>query len=64
MLMGRSNRFGIGGILAGLWIFLVPAARRLELGLYSIRLSMLTLWKIGAKKGWWIPRRYVFRCCV
>ncbi|GHJ83714.1 hypothetical protein NliqN6_0116 [Naganishia liquefaciens] len=49
-------RFGLGGMLAGLWIFLVPAARRLELGLYSVRLSMATLWKIGVKKGWWRSR--------
>lgn len=46
-------------MLAGLWIFLVPAARRLELGLYSARLSMITLWKIGLKKGWWKARRHV-----
>ncbi|KAJ9120526.1 hypothetical protein QFC24_005199 [Naganishia onofrii] len=57
----QRGRFGIGGMLAGLWIFLVPAARRLELGLYSVRLSMLTLWKIGLKKGWWnASRRLAF----
>jgi hypothetical protein len=53
--------FALGGILAGCWIVLVPSSRRLELGMYTFRLSLASLWKVGLKKGWWKYRSYVFR---
>lgn len=39
--------------MAGSWILLVPAARRLELGLYTLRLAIHSVWKLGLKRGWY-----------
>ncbi|KAM0800268.1 hypothetical protein BDR22DRAFT_782073, partial [Usnea florida] len=47
-----SSRWVLGGALGGLWGFI---DRRGGHGhfLYSIRLSIDSLWKVGQKRGWW-----------
>lgn len=47
-----SSRWVLGGALGGLWGFI---DRRGGHGhfLYSIRLSIDSLWKVGKKRGWW-----------
>lgn len=45
-------RWFLGGFLGGLWAYV---ARNGERGnfLYSLRLSIDSLWKVGRKRGWW-----------
>lgn len=47
-----TQRWFLGGFIGGLWAF---AARRGERSnfLYSARLSLDSLWKVGKKRGWW-----------
>ncbi|KAL9076115.1 MAG: hypothetical protein Q9161_001162 [Pseudevernia consocians] len=47
-----SSRWVLGGTLGGMWGFI---DRRGGHGhfLYSIRLSIDSLWKVGKKRGWW-----------
>lgn len=47
-----TQRWFLSGFLGGLWAIL---ARRGERGnfLYSARLSLDSLWKVGVKRGWW-----------
>lgn len=47
-----TQRWFLSGFMAGLWAF---AARRGERSnfLYSARLSLDSLWKVGVKRGWW-----------
>jgi hypothetical protein len=47
-----TQRFFLGGFLGGIWAFI---ARQRERGnfLYSARLSIDSLWKVGRKRGWW-----------
>lgn len=47
-----TQRWFFGGFLGGLWAYV---ARQKERGnfLYSMRLSIDSLWKVGRKRGWW-----------
>ncbi|OQO10880.1 hypothetical protein B0A48_04181 [Cryoendolithus antarcticus] len=47
-----TQRWFLGGFLGGLWAFV---ARQKERGnfLYSLRVSIDSLWKVGRKRGWW-----------
>lgn len=47
-----TQRWFLGGFLGGLWAYI---ARHKERGnfLYSMRLSIDSLWKVGRKRGWW-----------
>jgi hypothetical protein len=47
-----TQRWFLGGFIGGLWAYV---ARKGERGnfLYSLRLSIDSLWKVGRKRGWW-----------
>lgn len=47
-----TQRLFLGGFIGGMWAFI---ARRKERGnfLYSARLSIDSLYKVGKKRGWW-----------
>ncbi|CAG8958672.1 hypothetical protein HYFRA_00011514 [Hymenoscyphus fraxineus] len=47
-----TQRFFFGGVLGGLWGFMVRGRARSEF-LYSARASLDCLWKVGRKRGWW-----------
>lgn len=47
-----TQRFFLGGALGGLWAFLERKGGRSNF-LYSARLSIDSLWKVGVKHGWW-----------
>ena len=47
-----TQRWFVGGALGGLWAFLERKTGRSNF-LYSARLSMDSLWKVGVKRGWW-----------
>jgi hypothetical protein len=47
-----TQRWFVGGFLGGLWAFLERGSGRSNF-LYSARLSMDSLWKVGVKRGWW-----------
>ncbi|KAM0720670.1 hypothetical protein Q7P37_004807 [Cladosporium fusiforme] len=50
--MLSTQRWFLGGFFGGLWAYV---ARNGERGnfLYSLRLSIDSLWKVGRKRGWW-----------
>lgn len=47
-----TQRWFLGGFLGGLWAFLERKGGRSNF-LYSTRLSIDSLWKVGVKRGWW-----------
>ncbi|KAI9704006.1 MAG: hypothetical protein M1820_005627 [Bogoriella megaspora] len=47
-----TQRWFLGGFLAGMWAFLERKGGR-DNFLYSVRLSLDSLWKVGVKRGWW-----------
>ncbi|TAQ90535.1 hypothetical protein B7494_g1142 [Chlorociboria aeruginascens] len=47
-----TQRFFLGGMVGGLWGFVVRKDARGEF-LYSVRASLDSLWKVGKKRGWW-----------
>ncbi|KAI9881281.1 MAG: hypothetical protein M1830_005567 [Pleopsidium flavum] len=47
-----TKRWYLGGFLGGLWAFLERSSGRANF-LYSARLSVDSLWKVGVKRGWW-----------
>jgi hypothetical protein len=47
-----TQRWFLGGFLGGLWAFLERKGGRSNF-LYSARVSMDSLWKVGVKRGWW-----------
>lgn len=48
-----TQRWFLGGFLGGLWaLVLEPGSARAN-GLYSVRMSVESLWKVGRKRGWW-----------
>jgi hypothetical protein len=47
-----TQRWFLGGFVGGLWAFLERSSGRSNF-LYSARLSMDSLWKVGVKRGWW-----------
>lgn len=47
-----TQRFFVGGAMGGLWAFLERKSGRSNF-LYSARLSIDSLWKVGVKHGWW-----------
>jgi hypothetical protein len=47
-----TQRYFLGGMLGGLWGFVVRRQARAEF-LYSARTSIDSLWKVGRKRGWW-----------
>ncbi|KAH8899802.1 hypothetical protein GQ53DRAFT_675918 [Thozetella sp. PMI_491] len=47
-----TQRFFLGGFLAGLWAFVERKGGR-DNFLYSARLSVDSLWKVGVKRRWW-----------
>lgn len=53
-----TSRFYLNGFVAGLMI-LLDRARALEIGLYGIRLSLVSAWAVAAKRGRVKSIRYV-----
>lgn len=47
-----TQRWVLGGALGGSWAFLERKTGRGNF-LYSTRLSIDSLWKVGVKRGWW-----------
>jgi hypothetical protein len=47
-----TQRFFLGGMLGGLWGFVVRKQARAEF-MNSARSSLDSLWKVGKKRGWW-----------
>ncbi|KAH9885323.1 hypothetical protein F4778DRAFT_761106 [Xylariomycetidae sp. FL2044] len=47
-----TQRFFLGGFLAGLWAFVERRDGR-DVFLYSARTSVDSLWKVGVKRRWW-----------
>lgn len=47
-----TQRWFLSGFLAGMWAFLERKASRSNF-MYSARLSLDSLWKVGVKHGWW-----------
>ncbi|KAF2115811.1 hypothetical protein BDV96DRAFT_545577 [Lophiotrema nucula] len=47
-----TQRWFLGGFLGGSWAFLERKNGRSNF-LYSARMSIDSLWKVGVKKGWW-----------
>jgi hypothetical protein len=47
-----TQRIFLGGFLAGLWAWMERRSGR-SLFLYSARMSVDSLWKVGAKRRWW-----------
>ncbi|KAF2738181.1 hypothetical protein EJ04DRAFT_429555 [Polyplosphaeria fusca] len=47
-----TQRWFVGGFLGGMWAFLERKNGRSNF-LYSARMSIDSLWKVGVKKGWW-----------
>lgn len=45
--------------MAGLWVYLVPAQRATDLGIYSARMAIQTAWEVGVKENKWRSRRCV-----
>ncbi|RDL41881.1 Uncharacterized protein BP5553_01860 [Venustampulla echinocandica] len=62
-----TQRFFFGGMVGGLWGFLVRKQARNEF-LYSLRASIDSLWKVGRKRGWWTGIRggdvWLFVCSL
>ncbi|KAI2636816.1 hypothetical protein GGS21DRAFT_513380 [Xylaria nigripes] len=51
-----TQRFFLGGFLAGLWAFVDRRDGR-SIFLYTARNSVDSLWKVGAKRRWWRAMR-------
>ncbi|KAF1837326.1 hypothetical protein BDW02DRAFT_544222 [Decorospora gaudefroyi] len=51
-----TQRWFLGGFLGGAWAFLERSGGRANF-LYSARLSVDSLWKVGVKRGWWTGLR-------
>ena len=51
-----TQRWFLGGFLGGLWAYLERKRGRSQF-LYSFRISVDSLWKVGVKRGWWRGRR-------
>ena len=47
-----TQRWFLGGFLGGMWAFLERKNGRGSF-LYSTRMSIDSLWKVGVKRGWW-----------
>lgn len=47
-----TQRWFLGGFLGGLWAYVARRGERSNF-LYSARLSIDSLWKVGIKRGWW-----------
>lgn len=47
-----TQRWFLGGFVGGLWAFVARGKERANF-LYSARLSVDSLWKVGRKRGWW-----------
>jgi len=47
-----TQRWFLGGFLGGLWAFLERKKGRANF-LYTLRMSIDSLWKVGVKKAWW-----------
>ncbi|CAG8556625.1 10914_t:CDS:2 [Paraglomus occultum] len=46
-----TTRICLGGFLGGLWVLVEPKERQLAIGMYSLRLSLESLWKVLVKTG-------------
>lgn len=51
-----TQRFFLGGFLAGLWAFVGRREGR-SVFLYTARTSVDSLWKVGVKRRWWRAMR-------
>ncbi|KAI9051271.1 hypothetical protein LZ554_005372 [Drepanopeziza brunnea f. sp. 'monogermtubi'] len=47
-----TQRFFLGGMLGGLWGFVVRREAKGEF-MYALRASIDSAWKVGKKRGWW-----------
>jgi hypothetical protein len=47
-----TQRWFLGGFMGGLWAFVARDTERSTF-LYSLRLSLESLWKVGKRRGWW-----------
>ena len=46
-----TQRWFLGGFIGGLWAYVARSER--SNFLYSLRVSIDSLWKVGTKRGWW-----------
>ncbi|CAG8544015.1 7175_t:CDS:2, partial [Paraglomus brasilianum] len=46
-----TTRICLGGFLGGLWVLVEPKERQLAIGMYSLRLSLESFWKVLVKTG-------------
>lgn len=62
-----TSRWFLSGFLAGMWGFVERGSGRSGF-LYSARMSIDSLWKVGQKKGWWRGVRngdvLLFTACI
>lgn len=47
-----TQRWFLGGFLGGMWAFVARSKER-DNFMYSLRLSIDSMWKVGKKRGWW-----------
>lgn len=47
-----TQRWFLGGFIGGMWAFVARSKER-DTFMYSLRLSIDSLYKVGKKKGWW-----------
>jgi hypothetical protein len=47
-----TQRWLLSGFLGGMWAFVARRGQRSSF-IYSARTSLLSLWKVGIKRGWW-----------
>lgn len=48
-----TQRWFLGGLFGGLWSFVLDPGTARATGLYTVRTSLDSLWKVGQKRGWW-----------
>lgn len=48
-----TGRWFVSGFLMGMWAFLAQAGGQRGNFLFTARLSLNSLWKVGKKRGWW-----------
>lgn len=48
-----TQRWFLGGFFGGLWSFVLDPGTARATALYTVRMSVDSLWKVGQKRGWW-----------
>ena len=48
-----TQRFFLGGFLAGMWAMIFERRKGRGLFIYSAKMSLDSFWKVGVKRRWW-----------